>query len=219
MVETLLNVPTGAPKAPDNTRPHGSARSHTAGARVQGSPFNTQYPVTNSSSTVALDALLAAQQARQQTRETSRPPAFDARLIYAFERPSQDAENKRQSAHLQQNGDGDGDGDGHGAEIIPFRSPIDANGSFNALDQEGEPLTLDLSAETAQFFEPSTSDRSGAQSAFSTPTHNVPSPREDFIRANKAYVHAGAADGRAFAASGLDTSAVIVKQSAFNLII
>jgi len=215
MVETLLNVPTGAPKAPDNTRPHGSARSHTAGARVQNSPFNTQDPVTNSSSTVALDALLAAQQARQQTRDTSRPPAFDARLIYAFERPSQDAENKRKSAQPQL----DGDGDGEGAEIIPFRSPLDANGSFNALGQGDEPLALGLSAETAQFFEPSASERSGAQSAFSTPTHNVPSPREDFIRANRAYVHAGAADGRAFAASGPDTSAVIVKQSAFNLII
>ncbi|MCR4376842.1 MAG: hypothetical protein NUV50_01965 [Rhodospirillales bacterium] len=195
MVEIFTHIPTGAPAAaPDSTRLRDVSRSHAAQPRVQGSPFSTQETVSNTSSVVAPDVLLAAQQAR----DTSHPTALNARVVYAFEQPGQQAANKRQSAPKPPN-------ENDGAEIIPLNAKdASANGSFTIPQQGAAPLIIDLNAEASQM-----------PSSFAALRQDV----TDFIRANQAYVNAGAADGRTFAASGLDTSALALQQSDFDLII
>lgn len=190
MVETLINVPTGAPSAPDSTRLRDVARSHAALPRVQTSAFSTQQDApASTSSTVAPDILIAAQQAR----DTARPPAFDTSLVYVFSQSRQQSENKRQAEPSPQN-------DG-GAQIIPLR----ANAARDALQSESSP-----------FYARTTTPSPSATS------ENGPLPgggSAEFIRANQAYVRAGAADGIRFAVSGLDTSAFPPYQSAFDLLV
>lgn len=203
MAEPLINTPVGAPKAPtDISRLRNVSGTRSAAARPAASPFTTTPPPGTTASSVAPDVLLAAHQAR----DTNRPPAFDARFANASTTYRQGTENKNKSP--SQGNDG-------GAEILAFdpnnapmrsqKKTAPAQSMFEIIDQVNAPFAQSRSQNVPNDTLP--------------PDPASPRPRQDFARANQAYVHAGAADGLTYGATGFDTSTLLFDHTTFNVVV
>jgi hypothetical protein len=194
MDEILFNTPVNASTTNDGAiRSNSDARTTYVTPRPEFAPSSKALPTANIVSTVAPDVLLAA----HQVRDTARPGTFDPRKVYggAPQARSRTAASPSTFKEVTQDGALDS-GPGPGANVVVL---------YAQPKQEGS--TRPPSSETGS---------ESASGAGGPPPQ--PSGGSVFTRANRAYVHAGAADGRTFSASGLDTSFTPAEGSVINVL-